>query len=166
MNTEVTAITAWTTDQLLAHWQGHRGLTRKVIEAFPEKELFEYSIGGMRPFSELAMEMIVIAEDGMTGILTREWAPIGDGSHTSAILKEKSKAALLEKWDHVTAHINAIWPQLDEADFLRIEKAFGAYENTNLKTIQYAIDNEIHHRGQGYVYLRSLGIQPPFFWEH
>ncbi|MEJ6979249.1 DinB family protein [Pedobacter sp. P351] len=27
------------------------------------------------------------------------------------------------------------------------------------------IDNEIHHRGQAYVYLRSLGITPPFFWE-
>jgi uncharacterized damage-inducible protein DinB len=29
----------------------------------------------------------------------------------------------------------------------------------------YAIDNEIHHRGQGYVYLRALGIVPPPFWE-
>ncbi|WP_367868755.1 DinB family protein [Pedobacter sp. WC2423] len=27
------------------------------------------------------------------------------------------------------------------------------------------MDNEIHHRGQGYVYLRSLGIEPPFFWD-
>ena len=25
----------------------------------------------------------------------------------------------------------------------------------------YVIDNEIHHRGQGYVYLRALGIEPP-----
>jgi uncharacterized damage-inducible protein DinB len=31
--------------------------------------------------------------------------------------------------------------------------------------IQYAIDNEIHHRGQGFVYLRALGIEPPHFWE-
>ena len=27
------------------------------------------------------------------------------------------------------------------------------------------VDNEIHHRGQGYVYLRELGIEPPPFWE-
>jgi len=27
------------------------------------------------------------------------------------------------------------------------------------------VDNEIHHRGQGYVYLRSLGITPPGFYE-
>jgi uncharacterized damage-inducible protein DinB len=25
----------------------------------------------------------------------------------------------------------------------------------------YAIDNEIQHRGQGFVYLRALGIEPP-----
>lgn len=29
----------------------------------------------------------------------------------------------------------------------------------------YVIDNEIHHRGQGYVYLRALGIEPPPFYE-
>jgi uncharacterized damage-inducible protein DinB len=27
------------------------------------------------------------------------------------------------------------------------------------------IDNEIHHRAQGYVYLRALNIEPPHFWE-
>jgi uncharacterized damage-inducible protein DinB len=33
-----------TSEQLLEHWQGHRNLTRRVIEAFPEKDLFEFSI--------------------------------------------------------------------------------------------------------------------------
>ena len=32
-------------------------------------------------------------------------------------------------------------------------------------TILCAIDNEIHHRGQGYVYLRALGIEPPAFYD-
>jgi uncharacterized damage-inducible protein DinB len=46
-----------------------------------------------------------------------------------------------------------------------VDKAFGQWESTGIGTILYAIDNEIHHRGQGYVYLRSLGIEPPPFWE-
>ena len=29
--------------------------------------------------------------------------------------------------------------------------------------VMYAVDNEIHHRGQGMVYLRALGIEPPAF---
>lgn len=28
----------------------------------------------------------------------------------------------------------------------------------------YLVDNEVHHRAQGYVYLRALGIVPPS-WE-
>ncbi|HEY4653145.1 MAG TPA: hypothetical protein VIH22_01455 [Cyclobacteriaceae bacterium] len=42
-----------TTDALLEHWQGHRRVTRRVIEAFPDDRLFAYSVGGVRPFSEL-----------------------------------------------------------------------------------------------------------------
>ena len=29
----------------------------------------------------------------------------------------------------------------------------------------YWIDNEVHHRGQAYVYLRALGIEPPPFYD-
>jgi uncharacterized damage-inducible protein DinB len=29
----------------------------------------------------------------------------------------------------------------------------------------YFLDNEIHHRGQGYVYLRELGVEPPAFYQ-
>jgi len=39
------------------------------------------------------------------------------------------------------------------------------YEAPIYNMILYWIDNEIHHRGQGYVYLRSLGIEPPAFWD-
>ena len=46
-----------TPDALLNHWQGHRRVTRRVIDAFQEDRLFSFSIGGMRPFGELAMEM-------------------------------------------------------------------------------------------------------------
>ena len=59
-----------TPEELLQNWQGHRGLTRKVIEAFPEKELFEFSIGGMRPMAELAKEMLAMAAPGLKQIVT------------------------------------------------------------------------------------------------
>ena len=47
-----------TADALLEHWQGHRRLTRRVIDAFPDDQLFTFSIGGMRPFGALALEML------------------------------------------------------------------------------------------------------------
>jgi len=56
MNTAITetqTASVITSAELLEHWQGHRKRTRRLIEAFPEKEFFEYFIGGMRPFSKM-----------------------------------------------------------------------------------------------------------------
>jgi len=39
------------------------------------------------------------------------------------------------------------------------------YTGVTNDLLLYTIDNEVHHRGQGYVYLRALGIEPPPFWE-
>ncbi len=65
MNTAIQATASILTPELIRfHWQGHRGLTRRVIDAFPEKELFEFSIGGMRTFAAMAMELSVIAARG------------------------------------------------------------------------------------------------------
>ena len=49
-----------TAEILLQNYQDAHWLTRQVIEAFPEKELFSFSIGGMRPFSEMIKEFIGI----------------------------------------------------------------------------------------------------------
>src|SRR3954468_3231721 len=67
------AAAALTPEALLKHWQGHRRLTRRVIEAFPEDKLFTFSIGGMRPFSEFVLEFLKMAEPIVHGVATGEW---------------------------------------------------------------------------------------------
>src|SRR5260370_3744300 len=62
-----------TPEQFLAHWQGHRALTRRMIAAFPDDKLFTYSIGGMRPFSVLALECLGMGVPTLNGVITREW---------------------------------------------------------------------------------------------
>ena len=144
---------------LLDHWQGHRRITRRVIEAFPEDKLFSYSIGGMRPFSALVLEMIGMAVPGAKGVASGRWDAFADAQPLS------SKRQLLEEWDKVTEDLDKIWAQIPPHRFQEVDVAFGQYEGPNYQTILYFIDNEIHHRGQGYVYLRSLGIEPPAFWD-
>jgi uncharacterized damage-inducible protein DinB len=46
-----------------------------------------------------------------------------------------------------------------------LDTAFGQWEGPGVGTVLYGIDNEIHHRGQAYVYLRALGIEPPPFYD-
>ncbi|GEO10706.1 DinB family protein [Segetibacter aerophilus] len=149
-----------TSQELLAHWQGHRKLTRKLIEAFPEKEFFEYSIGGMRPFAAMIKELLAIAVPGIREIVR------GATEQLDEDLKEvNSKAKVLSLWDKSTEELNNYWSQLSDERFHETILAFGKYEGTVYSSILYFIDNEIHHRGQAYVYLRSLGIEPPAFWD-
>lgn len=147
-----------TSSTLLSNWQGHRRLTRKVIEAFPEDKLFQYSVGGMRPFADMAWEFISMAVPIVNGVSTGKWEEFKQPKPTT-------KQDLLRIWDRQTAEIDETFPRIPPNRFAEVDKAFGQWEASGYETIQYAIDNEIHHRGQGYVYLRSLGIAPPNFWE-
>lgn len=151
-------------EAMLAHWQGHRRLTRHVIEAFPEDKLFSYSIGGMRPFSALVLEMMDMAAPGINGIVSGNWMPADQMDHIKGEQGPATKAALLERWDEITREIDERWQEIPTGRFMETDRAFGQWENTIYNTLLYFIDNEIHHRGQGYVYLRSLGIEPPAFY--
>jgi uncharacterized damage-inducible protein DinB len=150
--------------QLLTHWQGHRSLTRKVLEAFPEDKLFSYSIGGMRPFAELLMEIIDLTSGGVEGMATGKWKSMDEMSHVNGP-KPATKQELLKIWDQITDEMNQLWSHITPARFQEVVVAFGAYEGPVYSTLLYFIDNEIHHRGQAYAYLRSLGITPPPFWD-
>ena len=156
--------TVMSSAQLIEHWQGHRSLTRKMITAYPEDQLFTYSIGGMRPFAELVLEMIDLAGGGIIGIATGKWQTMDEMSHVNGA-KPATKEDLLKQWDEVTEKINSCGSQIPPSRFQEVEMAFGVYEGPVYSTLLYFIDNEIHHRGQGYVYLRSLGVTPPPFWE-
>jgi uncharacterized damage-inducible protein DinB len=146
------------TDALLEHWQGHRRLTRRVIEKFPEDQLFTFSIGGMRTFGELANELLSMGGPMAQGLATLEWGAYSPGKATS-------KAEILHLWDEGTNRISEFWAQIPAARFQETLTSFGQFTGVGYWQVLYIVDNEIHHRGQGYVYLRALGIEPPPFWE-
>ena len=145
-------------DALLQHWQGHRRLTRRVIAAFPDDQLFGFTMAGMRSFGAMAMELLAIGAPMVRGIVTDTWS-------SPAPRDPRPKATVLELWDESTVTIDAMWPQITPEMFQQSRTAFGQYPGKVYDLILYAVDNEIHHRGQGFVYLRALGIEPPPFYE-
>jgi uncharacterized damage-inducible protein DinB len=147
-----------TPDALLAHWQGHRRLTRCVIDAFPEDKLFTFSVGGMRPFGALAMELLSMAVPMVRGAVSGDW-------NASISRDPRPKQEVLSLWDESTQQLNAIWPQIPPNRFRDTLTAFGQYPGVLHDLILYVVDNEIHHRGQGYVYLRALALEPPPFYD-
>lgn len=146
-----------TPEGLLAHWQGHRRLTRKLIEAFPEDQFTSFAIGGMRTFAQLAMELLLMDAPMISGVVTGEWKTGWDRPTLG-------KAELLKEWDEATAEMERFWPQIPLERFQETVVAFGQYEGKVVDSFLYVIDNQVHHRGQGYVYLRALGVEPPAFY--
>jgi uncharacterized damage-inducible protein DinB len=146
-----------TPEALLQHWPAHRRLTRRMIEAFPEDKFSTFSIGGMRPFSVLVNEMLAMAEPTVRGIATGEWKKFSMGEVTT-------RAEVLRAWDVSSKQLDALWPTIPAERFQETLTAFGMWTMPGYAIVLYTIDNEIHHRGQGYVYLRALGIEPPPFY--
>ena len=129
-----------------------------MIEAFPEDQLFNFSIGGMRSFGELSMELLSMAAPTVKGIVTGDWENRSDRA-------ARPKKEVLKLWDEDTKQINQLWPQIPQELFQEERTAFGQWKMPVYGLLFYIIDNEIHHRGQGYVYLRALGVEPPPFYE-
>ncbi len=94
----------------------------------------------------------------VNGIVTGRW---NEYKESTAGTQEE----ILAEWDRVTAELDMSFPQIPIDRFGETITAFGQWTMPVHDLLLYAIDNEIHHRGQGYVYLRALGIEPPAFWD-
>ena len=112
----------------------------------------------MRTFGDLSLELLTMALPMARGIATGEWAHSSDRT-------PRPKTEILRAWDSDTPQIEALWKTIPAERFRETAMAFGQYPGIVHDLILYVIDNEIHHRGQGYVYLRALGIEPPPFYD-
>jgi uncharacterized damage-inducible protein DinB len=146
-------------DEYLARYLGHRRLTRRVIAAFPAGQFETFSVGGMRPFGSLVRELLAMGAPMFRAFATDEWPP-WDEDRTPM-----SQSAALSAWDAATPVIEASWPGLLAKGLEREITIYGQWPGTVAHHLMYLLENEIHHRAQGYVYLRALGVEPPPFWE-
>ena len=145
-----------TPEALLTNLKDVRALTRKVIEAFPEKDFFEFKIANLRPFSEMVEEFLMITNYIFKETLHEKHTPFyTEGQFPT------TKTEVLALWDRSTEILNREWQKVGD-----YTQPLTIYQMTFSFTqwILYFIENESHHRGQGYTYLRALGIEPPFFW--
>lgn len=157
MNNE---ITLQTPASLLTHWQGHRDLTRRTIEAFPEDGFEGHHAPGMRPFQVMALEILGMVDVQLDWFRTGKpnW---GEGNNSQ---KPPSRAEILKRWDEQTGELAAEFPKVSAEMWLTpVDTPFG--KMSPYKSVEYLIENEIHHRAQGFVYLRELGVTPPGFYE-
>jgi uncharacterized damage-inducible protein DinB len=152
--------TALDGDALLAHWLGHRRLTRRTVEAFPDDALFDHHAPGMRSFGAMIHEVDTLLPVALQGAADGTWRwPREYASSAPA-----DKAELLAAFDVASAALERDLPRIPSERFRAIDRPLPSREEPVVATLLYFLDNEIHHRAQGFVYLRELGIEPPAFY--
>lgn len=147
--------------QLQEILEENRRLTVRTLQAFPEQELFSYAAPSMRTAAELFKEIIELQRAFVRGIATGEWVY---GDTTNAVA---TKTGLLEAFAALRSQTVAWWEKITADRLLAVEDdGFGFWApRANLTRLIYALENENHHRGQVYVYLRQLGVEPPVYYE-
>jgi len=148
-----------TPEVMLAYWQDERRQTRQLIEAFPEDHLFFYSLNGMRPFAELVLDIISMSLPAVVGITTGHWQPTGSFSRSwNGEPKPLNKKELLGLWDKTTQEIDRLWAVMPEGRLLEKQTVFGLGSGPVYSFVLRYIDQEIQHRCQAILYLRSLNL--------
>ena len=146
--------------ELLAHWLEHRRLTRRVLAAFPDDQLFTFvPAPPMRSFGELAWEVHLQTDQVRAGLVEDNW-----NTRIEVWVPFTLRSDLLSVWNALSIRLKDELPGVPPQRYARTVNCHRAGES-GLAAAFGEIDNEVHHRGQGKVYLLLLGTAPPDFWE-
>jgi uncharacterized damage-inducible protein DinB len=149
--------------EFLRQWEDNRRLTVRAAQAFPADRLFTYvPTAALRPFGTMLDEIGRIQLAYMRGLAEDRWA--WDPEDPPAPKDAASAIAFVE---NAQAYTRRVWADISEETLLTARKDpffFGA-DKRPYDWLVYCQENEIHHRAQGYIYLRELGVEPPPFWQ-
>lgn len=140
---------------ILKYWQNVRKLTMRLFDLFPEESFGYRPVQTVRSVAEQFDHILVVELYTRIGIITGDWnlAPFSTE-------RDISRSNLRGRLHNEHIKTIGMLRLLPEGRFMRTyETPFGIL--TGETVIMEAIDEEIHHRGNLYVYLRMLGTAPP-----
>jgi uncharacterized damage-inducible protein DinB len=140
---------------IVKYWKNVRKLTLRLFDTFPEDSLSYRPVETVKTVAEQFDHILIVELYTRIGIITGEWslAPFSGE-------RDISRANLRNKLYNEHRKTLGMLRLLPEGRFMRTyETPFG--ELTGEVAVMEAIDEEIHHRGNLYTYLRMLGIEPP-----
>lgn len=144
-------------------WENNRRLTDRVAQAFMDAGAMDQTpVPGMRPFRKLLLEVWGIEQVYARGFALEDWRWefLPESYGTCAIEEAMAVGA------SVREETRRLWPMISAESLTEARPTPfpGHPEGGGIEWLTYALENEIHHRGQGYVYLRLLGKEPPAFY--
>ena len=147
------------------HIRQVNGVGLRVVETIPEAHLDATVIPGMRTPKRVIVHMYgqiirEIAEGAVSGTITDE-----NEHHEAEIAAGlKTKADLLRYCHECWAAADAAVQSMPEERVMGMTATPWGMSFPGFVAFTIISDEYIHHRGQLYAYLRTLGVAPPFMW--
>jgi uncharacterized damage-inducible protein DinB len=140
---------------MLRYWQNVRRLTLRLLDEFPADSFDFRPAPEIMTVSQLFRHIIQVEIYIREGFLTDEWKTPPDMSHNFF-----EKDMIRDKLKIENRKTISLLSELPDGKFMKVRPTpYGEISGEIL--IQVAIDEEIHHRGNLYTYLRCLGKIPP-----
>ncbi len=142
------------------HLERFRAVTLQTLEWVPEDRLRWSPQEGLRPFDEQFLHLARTEEYHVRGLLLGDWSRERYFTRPSPLTKEALRRVLNETR---TVTLDA----LDHLDPSRLDEQVTVPEVPVPWTLRgwlwYLVEHEVHHKAQLALYLRLVGVIPPFF---
>jgi uncharacterized damage-inducible protein DinB len=138
---------------IIKYWNNVRQLTLKVLEQFPEDKLAFRPTPAVRSVVEQFDHILAVELYTRKGVISDIWDSVPPPGYSD----KNTLSEMLRTEHEKTSQMLRVLPT--KGLNKRYQTKFGTLTCEGL--IYVAIDEEIHHRGNLYVYLRLLDIVPP-----
>jgi uncharacterized damage-inducible protein DinB len=137
-----------------------RGVTLQTLEWVPEDNLSWGPKEGVRSFADQFLHIARVEEYHARGLLGGDWNMDRYFSRLPSLTKESLRNLLNETRAATLAGLDTLDPsRLDEpatVPNVPVHWTLRAW-------LWYLVEHEVHHKAQLALYLREIGIVPPFF---
>jgi uncharacterized damage-inducible protein DinB len=140
---------------IIKYWQNVRALTLDLLGCFTEEQMSFRPVKGIRSVAEQFDHILAVELYCRKGLEKDVWGPVPTPGLGISDKKELQSRMIREH--ELTTLAMRVLPEYKFARFF--QTPFGKL--TGEAAIYLAIDEEIHHRGNLYTYLRLLGRKPP-----
>jgi uncharacterized damage-inducible protein DinB len=149
-----------TVSDIREHLERFRAVTLQTLEWVPEDRLRWSPQEGLRPFDEQFLHLARTEEYHVRGLLLGDWSRERYFTRPSPLTKEALRRVLNE-----TRTVTL--DELDRLDPSRLDEQVMVPEVPVSWTLRgwlwYLVEHEVHHKAQLALYLRLVGVVPPFF---
>jgi uncharacterized damage-inducible protein DinB len=145
---------------LREHLERFRSVTLQTLEWVPEDRLGWSPKEGLRNFAENFLHMARVEEYYARGLLTGQWDMERYFARPAALTREALRQVLQETRTVTLTGLENLDPaRLDE----RVTVPDVPVDWTLRSWLWYLVEHEVHHKAQLALYLREVGVVPPFF---